>query len=240
IAMTEDAARYRRPVTFYNEQLMPIVGLASRATLNRARDRCIDNGWLHYKAGAKRSPGVYWVLVPAHAQKMEDTPIDEGEDSVQFLNGIRTECERNVNGIRTECERPSYLYPNPNPEESAHADGVDEEIDLLIAEWNALPVRAIRKITQKRRTVLRARLSDPEWRSEWREALAKIRVSKFCAGSTGWKADFDWFLRPDSITKILEGKYNDIYIKQPTRGPRTGPGQVFDGRELQANEVIGI
>ena len=23
----------------------------------------------------------------------------------------------------------------------------------------------------------------------------------------GWRADLDWFLRPDSVTKILEGKY---------------------------------
>ena len=35
-------------------------------------------------------------------------------------------------------------------------------------------------------------------------------ASPFClgAGSRGWKADIDWFLRPDTVTRIMEGKYD--------------------------------
>jgi len=36
-----------------------------------------------------------------------------------------------------------------------------------------------------------------------------IPDSPFLLGENdrGWRADIDWFLRPDSVTRILEGKY---------------------------------
>ena len=42
-------------------------------------------------------------------------------------------------------------------------------------------------------------------------ALDRVRSSSFCRGQNdrGWRADLDWFLRPDTVTKLLEGKYED-------------------------------
>jgi hypothetical protein len=37
-------------------------------------------------------------------------------------------------------------------------------------------------------------------------------ASPFCRGETGdrgWRASFDFLLKPDTATKVLEGKYDD-------------------------------
>ena len=64
-------------------------------------------------------------------------------------------------------------------------------------------------MTTSRTTALRSRLKDPAWRDSWQAALVQGGTSAFLRGENerGWRADVDWFLRPDTVTKILEGKY---------------------------------
>ena len=63
IVHTEDAKRYRGPVTFWNEQLENVLAF-SRGRLDRARSRAVTAGWLHYDPGTKSHAGRYWVLIP--------------------------------------------------------------------------------------------------------------------------------------------------------------------------------
>jgi len=64
IAHIEDAKRYSGPVTFYNDQLLPLLGFGKWDRLDRARRRAIRGGWLHYQPppSGYRQPGTYWVL----------------------------------------------------------------------------------------------------------------------------------------------------------------------------------
>lgn len=78
IALTEDAARYRGGVTFYNGQLMAFLGITKWDTIDRARQKSIECGFLHYANGGKRSPGIYWVVVPDRFADVDDSPMDEG------------------------------------------------------------------------------------------------------------------------------------------------------------------
>ena len=83
--------------------------------------------------------------------------------------------------------------------------------DLLIEKWNALSgVASCQKATPKRVTAYRARVKEAGWLDSVDAALAKVAASEFCkgAGDRGWRADVDWFLRPDTITKLMEGKYD--------------------------------
>ncbi len=77
VAMTEDAKSYRSGVTYWNEQLFPLVGLSNVKSLSRVRDKAVGAGWLHYEPGGKGRPGVYWVVVPDEFRGMDDTPVDE-------------------------------------------------------------------------------------------------------------------------------------------------------------------
>jgi hypothetical protein len=46
---------------------------------------------------------------------------------------------------------------------------------------------------------------------QWRAHCRAIRASRFCCGkgSSGWRADFDWALKPKSIEGVQEGKYQN-------------------------------
>ena len=89
VATTEDAARYRRAVTFYNDQILPLLGLRKWDALEKARKSAIASGWLHYEPPpqGKRKPGRYWVTIPAEAEGLEDSPVDEPNTEVYPSNG---------------------------------------------------------------------------------------------------------------------------------------------------------
>ena len=84
--------------------------------------------------------------------------------------------------------------------------------DEIVKAWNSrdkLP--KVLKLSQGRKRHLSARITDSFFIKNWKTGIDRIEASSFCNGSGrgGWKASFDWFLRPDTLTKILEGKYDD-------------------------------
>jgi hypothetical protein len=72
----------------------------------------------------------------------------------------------------------------------------------------------------KRERTLNARLREPRWRESWAVALARCRANAFFAGDNerGWRATLDWFIRPDTVAKILEGQYERSHANQPRNG----------------------
>lgn len=80
IAMIEDAKRYTGPVTFWNEQLMPIAGFKSWGRLNRARRAAVEAGWLVYFTKSHRGVGHYWTTIPESVSHLDDSPVDESHD----------------------------------------------------------------------------------------------------------------------------------------------------------------
>jgi hypothetical protein len=82
----------------------------------------------------------------------------------------------------------------------------------VASEWNMVPnVSRCSVVTKKRQQTVRARMQDEFWRTNWREAMQKVSRSSFCAGTNdrGWKANLDWFLRPDTVPKLMEGQFDD-------------------------------
>lgn len=74
--------------------------------------------------------------------------------------------------------------------------------------WNAMgaPFPQIRQWTKKRETALKGRAADAGWVTGWRDALAFVKSNDFHRGENdrGWVADLDYFLRPDTVNKMLE------------------------------------
>ncbi len=92
------------------------------------------------------------------------------------------------------------------------SEGVPESItahQVVIQEFNAVaPVRCTH-LTDKRRKAMAQRLRDRSW--NWRAALDRIPDSDFLSGRAGnWKGcTIDFFLRPDTVTRILEGAFDN-------------------------------
>ena len=122
IVHQEDAIRYSRAITFWNDQLLPLCGFGSRKRLESARSKAVDAGWLHYEAGSKSKIGRYWVTIPEAFTDLNDFPIDEGgnfEGRNGTANGLRDETERKAPGQKhqggTATAHHSTLPLNPNP-----------------------------------------------------------------------------------------------------------------------------
>lgn len=98
-------------------------------------------------------------------------------------------------------------------------------LDEAFDEWNALAEQtglpAVQNRSDKRRSALKARLTEAGGLEGWRMALAKIRGSPFLLGRQNgkdhpnWRADFDFIVTPRQFTKLMEGGYD-----QRTNGHR--------------------
>ena len=93
------------------------------------------------------------------------------------------------------------------------------DCNALVNIWNSgcksLP--AVTKLTQKRIQSIRARLKEYPDPSDWIKALERIAASDFLSGRGAhtWRATFDWLLRPESLTKVLEGQYDNKKEPRP-------------------------
>lgn len=85
ICMTEDARRYRGPVAFWNDQLLPLVGFGKWERLDKARNAAIEAGWLLYEAGGRHRPGLYRATIPTEFDDVTDAAVDEGSPTDRVL-----------------------------------------------------------------------------------------------------------------------------------------------------------
>lgn len=137
-------------------------------------------------------------------------------------NKTQTKPNRNLEGEREEEEDNIHIgvsdtLADISPEKPA-ASSTASTPAAPVAEfeqaWNefaaAVGVPAIRGMTDARKKALRARWANADWRESWRLALDRARGSPFLRGENdrNWRMDVDFFLRRDSVTKILEGKYD--------------------------------
>ena len=92
---------------------------------------------------------------------------------------------------------------------------------VLVEAWNGLGLPQVVKLTSGRLKSVNARMSEPFFRENYSRGLEMVRESKFCNGGNdrAWKADFDWFVKPDTLARVLENKYED---RKPKRDPVTG------------------
>ena len=113
-----------------------------------------------------------------------------------------------------------------------------EDLAWAVEEWNQLAedmhLPKVKVVTDKRTKALRARLRELGSREAWTEAMWKIAHSPFCRGEkTDWRADFDFVLQPSSMTKLMEGSYDQVQKPQVLRNGngrdlfRSSSGQLY-------------
>jgi hypothetical protein len=98
----------------------------------------------------------------------------------------------------------------------------DGAIEELRERWNATPgVVPWKASSSKRTAAFRLRIKDQFWVDNVQAALERLSASTFCTGGgdRGWRADIDWFMRADTVMKLIEGKYDN----------RNGKGSLFSG-----------
>lgn len=165
------------------------------------------------------------ALIPDIDQPPPDSPQNDPPESTRRP----TAAARGVTGLDLPQNGPidptriagvrrgSDLPPVDERERAVRAE------DLRVA-WNAMALEhelpTVQSLNDSRRKKINARLKESFFRANWRQALAAIPTKGFLvgrlSGSRGpWKADFEFFIRPSSVERILEGKYDDSRFGRP-------------------------
>ena len=107
-------------------------------------------------------------------------------------------------------------------------------IKEVFEAWNGLgSVPKCLLVSDKIRRSLQVRLREPFFIENWKPAMQRVVSSCFCRGENerGWRASFDWFITPDAVRKIMEGKYDNQPRHQKAKEPEK---KSFWDKELDA------
>jgi hypothetical protein len=247
IVHQEDAKRYRGPANYWNHQLMGVLGVSSVGRLDRVRSSAVSSGWLHYEAGGKGKVGTYWVMIPKHADGLEDGASDESEEDLSIhlqsqnatTNGqttVREPGDKQETTVREPVHKPSTSNPIPNPNPNTHTSGVESvafevapgvDVDWLqvesafMARWNGTDGTIVYSRTNIPQNLVREfqdRYLTPGWIDRAHAALAKFPLP------SGNKLTLATFLRDGKVDELLGGS-NDWTPGSARHGPGRGGGQ---------------
>ena len=109
--------------------------------------------------------------------------------------------------------------PSSTSSSSSTSNTIHKE---FLEAWNSHPFTKCRKLTTGRKKALSARLKDKDWSASWRKAMDKLAALPGATGTNerNWVATIDFFLRPDTVTKIIEGAYDSIWGVEDKQPPK--------------------
>lgn len=154
---------------------------------------------------------------------VSDNPDGNRSETQTESTHTHTQVEKGVANA-TPKKPPEADPPEPDPEDQGadllaipafldRTKAPDETLEA-VASWNALAadtgLAQVQKLTDARRSKLRARLKDCGGLEGWNAALDKVRSTPGLLGQTGgtWKANFDFMLQESSFVKLMEGNYD--------------------------------
>lgn len=125
-------------------------------------------------------------------------------------------------------DRPTDRTDKTGPDRTDPRAGAREEVASLVGDFHRLcpSLPKVQQLTEPRRKRLSRALGDLG-RDGLRDFFQRVEASDLLSGrKTDWRADIDWILKPEHLTKILEGSYDN----------RNGP----PGKTLPANVAAGL
>lgn len=136
--------------------------------------------------------------------------IRQIESLAQFVLDHGTEIEREALFKRL---KPVVVGLDPERPTPRNAQSVAASLavaNAVVREWNMIDgITQCRSVTPKRRSAIGARWKEPFWKENWQKALEIVKRLPALHGKNDreWIADIDWFIRPDTVAKLIEGKY---------------------------------
>jgi len=116
------------------------------------------------------------------------------------------------------CQARGEAPSNEPPHCAAPPKFSQPTADEFVKAWNGMVVfPTIADFTDSRRKQFKDRTKSQFWCENWREALRRMSASPFHLGENdrGWKANVDFFLKPNTVTKMIE---RDKETSKPSKG----------------------
>jgi hypothetical protein len=174
--------------------------------------------------------------------------IRQIESLTQFVIDHGTEIEREALLARL---KPVVSGLDPEKKSGRKTESVAASLAIsntVAKEWNMVDgITQCRSLTNKRRQAIAARWKEEFWRINWQKALEKIAKLPALHGKNdqNWVADIDWFLRPDTVARVIEGKYDNwkptvTRSEHRAKSNRNAFSEVFgdDERATEADAVF--
>ncbi len=177
------------------------------------RDGPLDAEDLSFKTGfaAEHFQRAFDILSSSQhkIQWLLTTNLLETQETLGFSPGRREGKGREGKGIEGNRSKEP-----PTPLEKKTSKQITPYQQFFF-EWNrtatelGLPVMRA-PIRDQIKKALRTRYKIKQWRDEWTQAIHKIKDCPFLLGENdrGWKVTADFFLKPETVQKILEGAYS--------------------------------
>ena len=198
--------------------------------------------WYHHRVVDELEKGKKRVKARSYAGKMSAkaraTKLQQSPDKPSTKSQLRA---------RATSQPQSYVQPQSQEQEPSQSqkesgtspivevlsssddapkNSTRENTEQMMAMWNELASRypslpAVRALTHRRIKQAALRLGEIGGIEGWQAALDKIEISGHCLGNNdrGWTASFDFLLQPSSLTKLLEGNYDDRTVIEKPKNP---------------------
>lgn len=112
--------------------------------------------------------------------------------------------------------------------------------DQMMSVWNTFASAPFSKVNGINPSSTRGRNASARWlekpeREYWAKVIIAMLKSKFLCGENDrkWVADFEFFVRPDTHFRVMEGKFNDK--KEEKVGPKV-VSYLQDGTPVLSNK----
>jgi len=164
------------------------------------------------------------------------------QDSGAQGNASKTHRERTKNAVNREVENRETSEAKASSSDVSSPPPANDQ-SKAVARYNDAAQAAgwprVQKLTPNRSRQLKARLAECGGPEGWEVALRKAFDSDFCRARTPtpWHGfGFDWLIKSQNFTKLLEGNYDNRMPPNP--GPGNGPSDRHGNRSDPALEQI--
>ncbi len=133
-------------------------------------------------------------------------------DNKPINNQSAKEPQTNQQTNNNQTNKPTYLYKNIKKEKSEEpsASNFNEVKQLFNSICVSLPPIEFDPTAQQVRLVDQARINLRG--SSFEDFFKRVEKSDFlCGRNGGWKASFEWILKPENMMKICSGQYDHNY-----------------------------
>jgi len=106
---------------------------------------------------------------------------------------------------QTTIKQPSSNHIQEGKEDK----NVKKSIELYNEMASRINIPVVQKVTPARQQKVKARLKEVGGIEGWVVCLGKVEHSELLSGKKGdWSATLDWIIKPENMTKIMEGNYD--------------------------------
>lgn len=191
---------WKKEFTIANSTLMAFTGL-NKQSLYRARNILVQKELIKFKKGINQTQsGIYEIIeFDTASDTADDTPSDTADDTAP---DTATDTNNKLNKTKQKQIKKKDIKKE-----------TEEERNRIKEIYNSICTNLpkVQKLTDKRNKAIDSFVK--EFSEEQFSNICEIaNNSKFLIGEnkTGWKADFDFLMRVDKATSVLEGKYNNL------------------------------